>query len=189
MEEIVGDATVRRVDAPGSRADRSLAGRAALRELVGDLSGVNPSGILIESRCPDCGGPHGRPVVMAPDAARGIRISLAYAGASAVVAACPGRSVGVDAELADDGHSANADDKRRAILSLAPGDGDPLIRWTRIEAVLKADGRGLRVEPHRVRFYDRGEQLVAGAPDDPRHYEVRDVPLGDDLIVTLALEL
>ncbi|MFF1877835.1 4'-phosphopantetheinyl transferase family protein [Leifsonia sp. NPDC058230] len=189
MQATFREVTVRRVDAPDplSRASRSAAGHAALSDLVADLAGVESSEVVIESRCPDCGGPHGRPVVMAPDAAVGIRVSLAYAGDVVVAAARRGGAIGVDAELRDRAHTGH--DERRAIQALAPGDGDPLIRWTRIEAVLKADGRGLRVEPGLVRFEQQAGRLVAGAPDDPRRYAVRDVPLGDDVIVTVALEV
>jgi 4'-phosphopantetheinyl transferase len=188
VEATVCEVTVRRVDVPSSRAHRSAVGHAALRDLVGELAGVDPSTVVVESRCPDCGGPHGRPVVMGPDTARGIRVSLAYAGGTALAAAHRGGSLGVDAELRD--HARTGDDKRCAIQTLAPGDdGDPLIQWTRIEAVLKADGRGLRVDPGQVHFERQADRLVASAPGDPRRYDLRDVPLGDDLIVTVALEL
>ena len=41
----------------------------------------------------------------------------------------------------------------------APGPGDPLLRWTAIEATLKADGRGLRVDPSAVRLGNRRADL------------------------------
>jgi phosphopantetheinyl transferase len=62
------------------------------------------------------------------------------------LATAPEHQVGPDAEPL-----AAAPDRRAAIDDLAPGHGDALRRWTVIEAVLKADGRGLRVPPDAVR--------------------------------------
>lgn len=152
-------------------------GRALLRALVAELAGVAEAGIRIVARCPDCGGDHGRPVVMAPDAATDVRVSLAHAGGVTVAAALVGGAVGIDAEPRP--HAADA----------VPA----LRRWTRIEAVLKADGRGLRVDPETVafetvEFESAGTLLVGSAPGDPRHYELQEAHLGDDLIVSVAIE-
>jgi 4'-phosphopantetheinyl transferase len=147
-------------------------GRALLRALVAELAGVAEAGIRIVARCPDCGGDHGRPVVMAPDAATDVRVSLAHAGGVTVAAALVGGAVGIDAEPRP--HAADAFPALR--------------RWTRIEAVLKADGRGLRVDPETVEFESTDTLLVGSAPGDPRRYELREAHLGDDLIVSVAIE-
>ena len=127
---------------------RFLAGRAAL------LSAAARSGepdIRIEARCPDCGRSHGRPTAVGGTAA--LHLALAHAGGRAFAAASR-RPLGIDAE------SAGVPQERRAAVdALAPGRGDPLRRWTAIEAVLKADGRGLRVAPDAVRLGLRGAAL------------------------------
>lgn len=181
---------------PVDRIRRTEAGRAVLRTLVGRLAGVEPGEVVIEARCPDCGGPHGRPVVMAPDAATTIRISLAYAGTAIVAAVSVGSAIGVDAELRRTGTTADAARrdaaKREAVRSISGTDSDsvdPLIRWTRIEAVLKADGRGLRVDPSAVAFTADTDPLLATVAGGAQSYGVHDVQLGDDLFVSLAVEV
>lgn len=187
----VGDAVARVVR--GSRAEA----RDALRTLVALLAGVDDASVTIVQRCPDCGGPHGRPVVMAPAAARDIGVSVAHAGEQHVVAAVHGRRIGVDAERADTpveriaalrellggpaGRSA-----RELLGADARGAPALLRRWTQIEAALKADGRGLRVEPGTVDVDDASATAVV--PGGERVYDLHDVELDDRLVVTLAIE-
>lgn len=160
------------------RRGTAVDGHAMLRELVAELAAVPADDVRIAARCPDCGGEHGRPVVMAPDAATGVHVSLAHAGGVTVAAARAGGSVGVDAEPSTAAGTAS---------TAGTGAGD-LRQWTRIEAVLKADGRGLRVDPAAVAFERTGDLLIASVPGDPRRYEVREPHLGDDLYVTVAIE-
>lgn len=111
----------------------------ALRELL-------PATSRLSNPCPRCGGPHGPVrVAGAPFVA-----SVAYAGAFAVVVVAPAAEVarvGVDAEPSG----------RRIEHGAAPGGVHATGRrlstrdWVRIEASVKADGRGLRVAPERVR--------------------------------------
>ncbi|GEK80685.1 4'-phosphopantetheinyl transferase family protein [Agrococcus baldri] len=164
----------------GSRAEA----HDALRTLVAELAGVDDASVTIVRRCPDCGGPHGRPVVMDPPAARDIGVSLAHAGERHVVAAVHGARIGIDAERRD-----AAPERLAALRALLPAAGtDPLRRWTRIEAVLKADGRGLRVEPAAVVLEQRADGLVASVPGSGRRYRVHDLDLGAELVVSLAIE-
>jgi 4'-phosphopantetheinyl transferase len=163
-----------------ARTTRRTRGRELMQELVAQLAGVPASDVVIEARCPDCGGPHGRPIVMHPPAARDVRVTLAYAGSSIVSAAIAGRSLGVDAEPA--GEAARAETFR------GPFGDDALRHWTRIEAALKADGRGLRVDPHQVAVEQHGAHPIAAVPGDPRRYALHDVALVDALVVSLAVE-
>lgn len=143
-------------------------GRALLRALVAELAGatpIDPDAVIIEARCPDCGGDHGRPVVMAPDAARHIHVGLSHVGDTVVGVASADRSVGIDAEPA--GALADGERAQRIRELIGRHDGDPLRRWTAIEAVLKADGRGLRVDPATVSL-DPLEPLDPADPADPR---------------------
>ncbi|WP_072313412.1 4'-phosphopantetheinyl transferase family protein [Agrococcus sp. Marseille-P2731] len=185
----VADAVVAHV-----RGDRSAA-HDALRAIVAQLAGVDDaSAVVIAQRCPDCGGAHGRPVVMAPAAARGIGVSLSHvgpaSGARHVVAAARGLRVGIDAEPREAPAA-----RVEALRALLTGPADPLRRWTQVEAVLKADGRGLRVDPAAVLLESTGDGLTASAPGSARRYAVHDVVLEGDalaeagLVVSLALEV
>jgi 4'-phosphopantetheinyl transferase len=168
------------------RRGTAVDGHAMLRALVAELAAVAPEDVRIVARCPDCGGEHGRPVVMAPDAATEVRVSLAHTGDITVAAALVGGSVGVDAEQRTPGEGTATTDAGDSVP--APHTADELRQWTRIEAVLKADGRGLRVDPATVVFEQTDDLLLAAVPGDPRRYLVRDAHLGDDLFVTVALE-
>ncbi|MGA7147313.1 MAG: chemotaxis protein CheY [Microbacterium sp.] len=101
-------------------------------------------GAELSNPCARCGGPHGP--VQTTDAAA--RPAVAYAGTialSAVAGAGPG-SFAIDAEPETD--------PVRDIVGLAGTLGaraDVRLRdWVRVEAALKADGRGLRVDPGGV---------------------------------------
>lgn len=108
------------------------------------LRGMLPAGAELSNPCPRCGGPHGPVTVShAPFLA-----SVTYAGGYAIAAVAATReaaALGVDAEPE---HDARRD---AAGMSGVLGDGEASVReWIRIEAALKADGRGLRVEPSTV---------------------------------------
>lgn len=140
---------------------RLLAGRAALLQAA---ARAGEPGIHIDARCPDCGLSHGRPTV--EGAAAALHLALAHAGGRAFATASR-HPIGIDAEPQD-----TSAERRAAIDALAPGRGDPVRRWTAIEAVLKADGRGLRVAPDAVRFRFRSARLGAD------RYRVRSLSAG-----------
>ncbi len=122
--------------------ERFLTGRMLLRELVADLTGADPASITVTAACPDCGREHGRPRV------DGAFVSLSHTGDLVVAAGSPTAPVGVDVERRDAAAAGRADERLAAIRLVAAGEG--LEHWTRVEAVLKADGRGLRVDPAAV---------------------------------------
>ncbi|WP_341579261.1 chemotaxis protein CheY [Microbacterium schleiferi] len=109
-----------------------------VRELIGQ------PGIRISNRCPRCGADHG-PLEVEGAA---VTASVSYAAEWAVVAVAPAAAgtVGVDAEP-------EVDPRRdRTGLTGVLGAGPATTRdWVRVEAALKADRRGLRVEPGLVR--------------------------------------
>ncbi|MEZ3162232.1 chemotaxis protein CheY [Microbacterium sp. BWT-B31] len=110
---------------------------ALLRELLAP-------GTELTNPCPRCGGPHGP--VRTTDASA--RPAVAYAGAVAVVAvadAGPG-GFAIDAEAESDPVRDAAG--LRGVLGTRTGVG--LRDWVRTEAALKADSRGLRVDPGTV---------------------------------------
>ena len=103
--------------------------RALLSELL--------PGARFSSRCPSCGGDHGRVRVMGADAA----VSVSYAPGWTVVVTTRGRTrIGVDAVPRD----------ARDLERVLPDRSADAIGWARVEAVLKADGRGLCIDPSRV---------------------------------------
>ncbi|WP_110590354.1 hypothetical protein [Microbacterium suaedae] len=126
------------------RGARSETGRRLLAELIGEIApGSDPT---VVRACPRCGGTdHGPPRA---DGAP-VVLSLSYAADVVVAAAAPSGSVaalGVDAEPERPGPLADL-----APL-FAPADPPDVRTWTMIEAVVKADGRGLRIPPGDVRF-------------------------------------
>ena len=156
-----GDAA-RLAEEPQAKHPRFLSGRAALLLAAARLTGADPADLAVEARCPDCGRSHGRPTVTG--APRPVHVSLAHAGGQAFAVASA-VSVGIDAEPVELPAARRAA-VASAVRDLAPPPAgvDPLVHWTRIEAVLKADGRGLRVDPGQVVFDGRGSRSarVAG---------------------------
>ncbi|SIT69825.1 chemotaxis protein CheY [Microbacterium sp. RU33B] len=115
------------------------------------LRSLLPDGVELTQVCPRCGGPHG-PIAVAGAPSR---VSVAYAGAFAIVAVADERIVsalGIDAELEVD----PVRDAAGLTGVLGPGSSPSVRAWTRVEAVLKADGRGLRVDPASVRVAGDG---------------------------------
>lgn len=111
--------------------------RYLLRAAVGEVTGTDPDQVVLHQRCSRCDGPHGRPTVQV-GSGPGPHVSIAHAGCLAVVAASAD-PVGVDVEPCPP----------------ADRDGAPTDRldrrtWVRREAVLKALGLGVDVEPDPV---------------------------------------
>jgi 4'-phosphopantetheinyl transferase len=134
--------------APGTR---SAASHAALRLVLGRLTGRAPEGLRFERRCGHCGATgHGKPHLA--DRSE-LDFNISHSGELALIAVARGRRVGVDVErvrprtdvlaIARGSFSVR---ERRAIES---GETDEARReaffrcWTRKEAYLKARGEGL----------------------------------------------
>jgi 4'-phosphopantetheinyl transferase len=162
-----------RYEAATSAPDSYLAGRMLLRTLAGELTATPPAAVPLMASCPDCGGPHGQPAIVGS----GLRLSLSHGEGVVVAAASWGSAVGVDTE------SWEASAERLAAIEKLTGQAS-VQHWMRVEAVLKADGRGLRVDPADV--------TIAGVEgrvrDSERRYEVRDVEL-EGVRVSVAVEL
>ena len=156
---------------------RLLWGRMLLRDLVGRVAGLDASAVDLEAQCVDCGGPHGRPAVVGGNArARTLTLSVSACAGMVVVGAAAGRQIGVDVEP-----RAGTDGRLDAVWQLTGHSEDPLRHWTRVEAVLKADGRGLRVDPSRVSFGQDTASL------DGRSYRLVDVPFEPAFVLSAAL--
>ena len=124
----------------GDRAAGFLAGRALIRELVVRLGG-GPD-VPIDSACGRCGEDHGVPRTP------GFVLSVSHAATLVAVAVSRGSSpLGIDVE---------ADSAAARVSELgplfAPADVPDVAGWTRIEAAIKADGRGIAIPPGSVRL-------------------------------------
>lgn len=177
--------------------------RDVARVLVRSLVDIIAPGcdIALSNPCPRCGGPHGPVVVTgAPVVA-----SVAYAtrrGASptkstiAVAAAArespaasgpaesgPTDAIGIDAEFVDD--------PVRDGIGLAGvlAEGASIRDWVRVEAALKADGRGLRAAPESVEVRPREGGWVATVAGSAHVLHGRDLSGPSKLIVSVARRL
>jgi 4'-phosphopantetheinyl transferase len=107
---------------------RFVGARRLLHRVVAEVTGSDD--VVLHQRCERCGGPHGRPTVTV-GGQPGPHVSMAHAG-DLVVVAVASNPVGVDVE---------------------PGDDRG---WVRLEAVLKATGHGLDVDPSLLDVDERG---------------------------------
>jgi 4'-phosphopantetheinyl transferase len=167
-----------RLRRPTDRA-RFATGRRLARAALGALLDVAPADVPLAI------GPVGRPLIAhdrlagAPAAteprARGLDLSIAHAGPHVFVAVVDGdRRVGVDVEggagapLPDAGLLAVVctPTERAGLAGLDPGlHRDAFLAlWTRKEAILKADGRGLLVDPATLELALDDPPRLLGAP-------------------------
>lgn len=158
---------------------------AVARELLGELTGRDPRELAFVRRCTTCGADaHGKPSLVGDDP---WCFSLSYTTDLVLVAATHGREIGVDIEELDE---ADFDDFERVTLAaperpaLATLTGAELLDarariWARKEAILKATGHGLVVDPTEVVVTGPAEppalvawQATSAAPDQVALAEV-----------------
>ncbi len=139
---------------PRRVADR-IAGRLAAKRAVVALTGVTPARIRIHSL------DSGEPVVRIGGLA-GPRVSISHSNGRAVALASTCGRVGIDLEQVAERHAAFEEDwfstKERTLLA-----SDPLAltkAWAAKEAVLKALGVGMALNPREVEVYGLGEGVV-----------------------------
>lgn len=152
-----------------------LTGRALLGGLVGRMTGLQQHEITIVATCPDCGGEHGRPELPGT----GLHLGLTHAGSTAVAVASWLGPIGVDAEPLD------VPPARIAAIGTLTGIPS-LQHWTRVEAVLKADGRGLRVDPALVQITETADGVSGWITGDAARYSITE-PRLPGLQVAVAL--
>lgn len=168
--------------------DPFIAAHALLRRLVADETGVDPRRLAFEKRCATCGTDrHGKPHVVGM---RDLHVSISYGEHMAVAAVTTLGEVGIDVEdleSADfDGFgSVTLDDSEAAPLEGL--DGDQLLAarallWARKEAILKATGHGLVVDPSQVVVSSPGEPAALvewkAVEHPPGPTQVSDVDVG-----------
>ncbi|MFJ4219154.1 4'-phosphopantetheinyl transferase family protein [Curtobacterium luteum] len=143
-------------------ADRA-SDREALLAAVASATGVDVAAVRAGRVCPHCGdSAHGRPWATADG--RPVGVSLARTTGTTALAVGP-LDVGVDVERVSKVAAAPLDAFTAAETARAAGDPRVLAAfWAAKEAVLKRDGRGLRVDPSAVDVdVDRGVAVFAGA--------------------------
>ncbi|MBP2422030.1 hypothetical protein [Microbacterium imperiale] len=132
--------------------------------------------------CPRCGGAHGPARATDAGAPVDVAVSVSYAGGWAIAATAAGRGAfAIDAELRA------LDPAARLRLRTALGDDKAdAATWTRVEAALKADGRGLRVDPATVRLIPVGDDWLAHVPGRPGALRIQEVAGPAELVISLA---
>lgn len=158
----------------GHRRLAFLTGRRLLAQALAQEFG---SGVVTTAACQHCGEPHAGIRI---DGAPGVA-NLSYAG-DLVVAALAPRSRAV--ELGVDVARTNTDPVRDHDLArlLAVDPTEALLCWTQVEAVLKATGQGLRLEPDRVQLR-AGSATLAGTG---RQYRLATTQLMTGELITVA---
>jgi 4'-phosphopantetheinyl transferase len=181
------DRTERRRLGRMGRADdraRFVTSRALLKGLLGAVADVPARAVGFDYECATCGEPHGKPSVARPSGAIGWQVSLAHAGSRVVVGASTAGSVGVDVERVDGLRFAEfpdvavSEDQAAAVADLAAGDRDraAATAWVRKEALLKATGEGLAVDPRTVDLAALGGEVT-----------LVDVSVGDGYAAAVAV--
>lgn len=135
--------------------DRYVAGASLLRLVVSRLSDVPAADIQVDRTCRHCEVWHGKPHVPRT----GLHVSVSHSGDAVQVACTQAAPVGVDTQ-------SRRSRVTPAMLALLANAGLPcgdaegfLVTWTRVEAVVKATGEGMRVPLDQVR--------VTGPDDAP----------------------
>jgi 4'-phosphopantetheinyl transferase len=193
--------------------------RGLLRLVLARYLNLPPAEIEIDRSCPDCGRSHGRPRLRSrPEAAteaskgddpleppRGsaavgaIEFSVTHGGDLLVLAFADSAPVGVDVEpigaLEDGGvelldFTLTAAERVRLLEAPAPQRRRIFLQhWTGKEAILKALGTGLDVEPQAVslpQFPIKGKASVKLPGSPPVDLWISDVEVGPAHVCTLA---
>jgi 4'-phosphopantetheinyl transferase len=176
-----------------------LTSRVLLKTVVGHLAGGRPALVHLSYDCPRCGRPHGRPVVVGPPAAVRWQVSLSHSARHVMVAATDAGPVGVDIEQVSATGFAGFDDvalssaERTEVERLAPAAQARAraVYWARKEAVLKATGRGLAVDPCAVEVTapHLPAALTAWGADAPptTPVQITDVPVDVDHVAAVSV--
>lgn len=147
-----------------------------IEEVAARYLGVRPSSVVLRrSRA-------GKPEL--PDST--LRVGLAHSGEAALVAVASEMEVGVDVELLRPGteswsltsHALTPGERERLEALPAPERSEAFLStWTRKEALLKAVGVGLALDPQLIEL--DGRKIVSAPPElgPPEEWTLVDVPL------------
>ncbi|NLU78266.1 4'-phosphopantetheinyl transferase superfamily protein [Micromonospora sp. HNM0581] len=164
-----------------------LTARALTRLVLAGMLDAPASGLHFEATCRQCGGKHGKPVLSRPRSP--VTFSVAHSHQWCVVAFAVHAAIGVDIEqIAISGNRlplralAPAE---QAVVDTAEDRTAAFVRyWTRKEALLKATGDGLTVDPATITVtgpQQRADVLSwdhSSAPAQPPHLTDLTAPTG-----------
>ncbi|WP_158580725.1 4'-phosphopantetheinyl transferase family protein [Cellulomonas rhizosphaerae] len=156
------------------------------RRAVAHVRGVDPADVVVGRRCPTCGSAaHGAPTTT------GAHVSITRGTGVVAVAASLDSPVGIDLEHRRDELWPGFDEVALSPDEHAPTADGRLRAWVRKEAVLKASGLGLTLDPRRVTI--SAGQVVAAPPevaacelhdmDPPGHLGAVAAPVGAAVVV------
>jgi len=159
--------------------------RIIAKELIAAKLGCEVTDVRIEREAPRGFGYHTRLIASRDGAELPIAIVTASFRAATVVAICdPGLPLGIDIR---DLHPEPADVRQMQKHSHLYDEhdiSDLLQHWVRVQAVLEADGRGVRVAPEHVRL-DAGRSK-GWIPDRNMKYSLVDASR-DGWVITIAV--
>lgn len=155
-----------------------VAGHALLRRVLGRRLGLPPRAVPIDRACRHCGADdHGKPFVTGVDPPT--VFSFSAASGVVAVAVASGGELGVDIE----------EPRPRGWLRDCPGAPSSARSWVRLEALLKATGHGLTVEPTALLITEEaGVPVLAKWPfGDPSAIRLIDFDATDTIAGCVAL--
>jgi len=172
--------------------------RAALRLVLARYVHPSPTSLVFDTRCRFCGGSHGKPTLIGESAPH---FSLSYVNDLALIAVTTAGPVGVDVEYIrgsrDTGQLMRAvlSPDERAELSSVPRElhaRQILLCWVRKEAIVKAIGRGLAIDPRSFAVTVSLEQpprVVRSPTKNPEvgNWTLLDIPVGLDHVASAAI--
>lgn len=174
--------------------ERFIAGRGALRILLGNALGIAPEAVRLRAR------PNGKPELEGASDSD-LRFNLSHSGDLAAIAVAFGREVGIDLErlrpLDYDGLAERFfAERERSELKRLPADRRMLgffNCWTRKEAYLKATGEGLSFPLDRFvvsLIPDEAARLieVVDRPDETKRWSLHALDFGPDHAAALVAE-
>ncbi|MDQ1130613.1 hypothetical protein [Microbacterium sp. SORGH_AS_0888] len=146
--------------------------RVLARELVGARLGVDPDDVHVEREAPTVFGHHTHLVASVNDEVAPFAINTAsHRAATVVVVADLAMPVGIDIRDVLPDEATKAAMHAHSHLWEGSSELDFQQHWTRVQAVLAADGRGMRVRPETVRL----DGTTGWVPDRPVRYRIVDL--------------
>lgn len=157
---------------PENLASRYLAGRYLSRQLAASILQQDWSEIIPEAMCPDCEQDHGALSIRATD----VNISVSYSNTRAVALAAHGLQIGIDLEQ-------GVPTEKRSVGSLTL----TLQQWCDYEAIVKADGRGIRIELNEVEFTEVAGKRIGRIRDSEQSFELLDIDPVEGFVISAAV--
>lgn len=174
----------------GGPRNEFVAGRGSLRRLLGAAVGLDPHALVLEKQA------HGKPTLEA-----GIWFNVAHSQGVILIGLSRAGEVGVDVEftnsdleLEEVAQTAFHHDELARVLGADTAEfrlAEFYRCWTRKEAVLKADGRGLTIEPRSFAVGpDNGGEVEVLLPAEVggQGYFVRGIDVGASHAAAVAAE-